>query len=104
MAAAPPGLSFSIAPRMRTEVTSDSKGRLPESRTSEPYSPIARAKESAAPAAIAGTRLGRTTRRKTCTRVAPSEAAASSTSGSSSSSTGCTVRTTKGSVTKRKAR
>ena len=63
---------------------------------------MARANESAAPAAMAGTRLGRMIRRKTVTRLAPSEAAASSTSASSSSSTGCTVRTTNGSVTKAK--
>ena len=39
-------------------------GRLPESRTSEPNSPIARAKASAAPARIAGVRFGKMTRRK----------------------------------------
>ena len=44
------------------------------------------------------------TRRKVVNRLAPSEAAASSTSRSSSASTGCTVRTTNGSVTNRKAR
>ena len=38
-------------------------------------------------------------RRKMVSRLAPSEAAASSTSCSSSSSTGCTVRTMNGSVT-----
>src|SRR5919199_4814102 len=42
-------------------------------------------------------------RRKTVSRPAPSEAAASSISTSSSSSVGCTVRTTKGSVTKSSA-
>ena len=79
-------------------------GRLPESSTSEPYSLIPRAKDSAAPAAIAGTRDGRITRRNVVHRLAPSEAAASSTSRSSDSSTGCTVRTTNGSVTKASAR
>ena len=43
-------------------------------------------------------------RRKVVNRLAPSDAAASSTSRSSSASTGCTVRTTNGSVTNRKAR
>ena len=49
-------------------------------------------------------RLGRTTRRNVVKRLAPNEAAASSTSGSSSARTGCTVRTTNGSVTNRNAR
>ena len=53
---------------------------------------------------MAGTRLGRITRRNTTNGLAPSEAAASSTSGSISISTGCTVRTTNGSVTNRNAR
>jgi len=52
---------------------------------------------------MAGTRLGRMIRRKMVNRPAPSDDAASSTSCSSSSSTGCTVRTTKGSVTKASA-
>ena len=43
-------------------------------------------------------------RRKIVNRLAPSDAAASSTSRSSSSSTGCTVRTTNGSVTNSSAR
>ena len=51
------------------------------------------------PARIAGRRFGRMIRRKTVTGPAPSEAAASSISRSSSSSTGCTERTTNGSVT-----
>ena len=45
-----------------------------------------------------------TMRRKIVKRLAPSDAAASSASGSSSASTGCTVRTTNGRVTNRKAR
>ena len=72
----------------------------PTAARATPYSEIARAKDSAAPAAIAGARLGRRIRRRIVTRLAPSEAAASSTSASSSSSTGWTVRTTNGSVTK----
>ena len=39
---------------MRTDVTSVRIGRLPDSSTSEPYSLIARANDSAAPAAMAG--------------------------------------------------
>ena len=87
----------------RTDTTSVRNGRLPESSTSEPYSLMARANESAAPAAMAGTRLGRIMRRTIGAATAPSEAAASSTSASSSSSTGWTVRTTKGRVTKASA-
>ena len=102
-AAAASTLSFSMLLRMRTEVTSVSKGRLPERSTSDPYSLTPRANERAAPAAMAGTRLGSTIRRNVVKRLAPSDAAASSTSGSSSASTGWTVRTTKGSVTNRNA-
>jgi hypothetical protein len=77
---------------------------LPESSTSEPYSLIPRAKDRAAPAAIAGVSDGRITRRNVVSRLAPSDAAASSVSRSRVSSTGCTVRTTKGSVTNARAR
>ena len=42
-------------------------------------------------------------RRKTVNRLAPSDSAACSISRSSSSSTGCTARTTNGSVTNRSA-
>ena len=59
--------------RMRTEVTSVWNGRLPERRTSDPYSLTPRANERAAPAAMAGTRLGRTIRRNVVKRLAPSE-------------------------------
>src|SRR6476469_8031123 len=52
-----------------------------------------------APDRMAGTRLGRTTRRKVVVEDAPSEAAASSISRSSSCTTGWTERTTNGSVT-----
>ena len=48
---------------------------------------------------MAGSRLGRTMRRNTVKPRAPSELAASSASRSSSMSTGCTERTTNGSVT-----
>ena len=44
---------------------------MPESSTSEPYSLIARANESAAPEVIAGARLGRMIIRKTVNRLAP---------------------------------
>jgi hypothetical protein len=103
-AAAPSRLSFSMLPRMRTEVTSVRIGRFPESSTSEPYSLTPRANDSAAPAAMAGARLGRMMRRKMTSRLAPSDAAAASASRSSSASTGCTVRTMNGSVTNRNAR
>ena len=77
---------------------------MPDSSTSDPYSEMARAKDSAAPAAMAGARLGRMIRRMIVKRVAPRDAAASSTSASSSSRTGCTVRTMNGSVTKARAK
>ena len=66
---------------------------LPEIRTTEPNSPTARAKPSAAPETMAGTRFGRMIRRKVVGPEAPSDAAASSISRSSSSRTGCTART-----------
>src|SRR3954468_163928 len=71
--------------------------------TTDPNSPTARAKLMAAPERMAGTRLGSTTRRKMAVDEAPSDAAASSISRSSSWTTGCTERTTKGSVTKASA-
>ena len=74
-------------------------GTLPEISTTEPNSPTARANASAAPESIAGVRFGRTIRRNTVQLEAPSEIAASSISRSSSISTGCTERTTNGSVT-----
>ena len=73
-------LPFSMNVSTRTETTSVWNGRLPESSTSDPYSEIARANDRAAPAVIAGVRLGRMIRRRIVTRVAPSDAAASSTS------------------------
>jgi hypothetical protein len=75
-------------------------GMFPEMKTTEPYSPSARANASVNPVTAAGTRIGRRTWRKVCQRPAPSTAAASSTSASRSSSTGCTVRMTKGSPMK----
>ena len=79
------------------------RGMLPPMSTTEPYSPTARAKARPAPLMIAGARVGSTTRRKVVALEAPRDAAASSTSRSSSMSTGCTERTTKGSVTKARA-
>ena len=67
--------------------------------TSEPNSPTARAKLSATPEMIAGVRLGSTIRLSTVSGLAPSDSAASSIETSSSISTGCTERTTNGSVT-----
>lgn len=60
-AAAPAKLLFSMLPIIRTEVTSVLKGRLPDNNTSDPYSLTPRANDSAAPAVIAGNRLGRMT-------------------------------------------
>ena len=85
--------------KMNTEATSVLNGMLPEIRTSEPNSPIERAKASAIPERIAGRRFGRMIRRKVVSGPAPSEAAASSMSVSSSISTGCTERITNGRVT-----
>src|SRR6478736_2556354 len=76
---------------------------LPATSTTEPNSPTARAKLIAAPERMAGTRLGSTMRRKIVSEPAPSDAAASSISRSSSLTTGCTERTTNGSVTKASA-
>ena len=73
---------------MCTEATSVENGMLPDRRTTEPNSPIARAKASAMPDRTAGTRFGSTMRRKIIRPRAPSEAAASSMSVSSSCSTG----------------
>ena len=71
--------------------------------TTEPYSPMARAKASPVPLSTAGSSAGSTTDRKMVRLLAPSEAAACSTSRSASISTGCTERTTNGSVTKASA-
>ena len=73
-------------------------------RTTEPNSPMARAKARPAPASMAGATLGRTMRRSTTVLEAPREAAASSVSRSSSASTGWTERTEKGRVTKARAK
>ncbi len=75
---------------------SETFGRLPAMKMTEPYSPTARAKASANPVNMAGTMTGRITRVMVCQRLAPSVAAASSTSASRSMRTGCTVRTTNG--------
>ena len=55
-------------------------GMLPEMKTTEPYSPIARANASANPVSHAGKRYGRMTRATRGTRLAPRLVAASSTS------------------------
>ena len=49
---------------MYCEATWVSRGMLPPMSTTEPYSPIARAKARPAPLMIAGARVGSTTRRK----------------------------------------
>ena len=99
-AAAPARSPLSIRPKMKTDETCVLYGRLPVMITSEPNSPTAFANASATPERIPGSMFGKTTRRNVCQFDAPSERAASSISRSSSSSTGCTVRTTNGSVTK----
>src|SRR5271170_6477646 len=71
-------------------------GILPAMKITDPYSPTARANESAKPVNTDGNNVGTITRQNVCQRLAPSDAATCSTSGSRSSSTGCTVRTTKG--------
>ena len=78
-------------------------GRLPEISTTEPNSPTARAKARPAPASTDGRMLGTMTRRSTWRWLAPRDEAASSVSASSSASTGWTLRTQKGSVTKASA-
>jgi hypothetical protein len=81
---------------MSSGVISETIGRLPAMKITEPYSPSARANARAKPVRSAGVRIGRITRVKVCQRVAPSVAAASSISFCRSSSTGCRVRTTNG--------
>ena len=71
-------------------------GMLLEMKTTEPYSPSARANASAKPVSSAGVSVGKMTRQKICQRPAPRLAAASSSSGSKSSSTGWMVRTMNG--------
>ena len=88
---------------MMSGVISDTIGRLPAMKITEPYSPTARAKASAKPVSSAGANAGSTTRRMVCSRVAPRLAAASSNSTSRSSSTGCTVRTMNGTPMKTRA-
>src|SRR5205085_5979073 len=79
-------------------------GRWPEMITSAPIAPTAGANASVTTERSPGRIVGRTMRLKTVRSAAPSERAASSISLSSSCSTGCTVRTTNGSVTNRSAR
>ena len=90
--------------KTKTDAASVLYGRFPEISTSAPISPTARANASATPERIPGRMFGSTMLRKTRASLAPSDRAASSDSRSSSSSTGCTVRTTKGSVTNSSAR
>jgi hypothetical protein len=99
VAAAAAESPLSMRPKMYTDDTSDLKGMFPVMITSAPNSPTAFANASAIPERIPGRRLGKTMRRKVVAGEAPSECAACSSSGSSSWSSGCTVRTTNGSVT-----
>ena len=78
-------------------------GIEPPISTTEPNSPMARAKARPPPLMMAGARVGNTMRRNVVRLLAPSEAAACSTSASASISTGCTARTTNGRVTKASA-
>ncbi len=71
-------------------------GMLPEMKTTEPYSPSARAKASAVPVTQAGRNRRQDDADRVLRRLAPRLAAASSASASSDSITGWTVRTTKG--------
>ena len=96
MAAASAYLNDSSAATMSTGAISVLKGMLPDTKTTEPYSPMPRARARAKPVIVAGNRVGTITRRKVWKRVAPRQAAASSTSASRSTRIGCTVRTTKG--------
>ena len=72
-------------------------GRLPEMKTTEPYSPTPRAKAIVKPVTSAGITAGRTMRRNTVNGPAPSVSAASSRSRCASTRAGCTERTTNGS-------
>ena len=103
IAAAPAGSSFSISVLIHCDDTSVSPGIAPPMSTIDPNSPMALEKARPAPESSDGASAGRMTEKKIVRLLAPSEAAASSTSRSSSSSTGCTARTTKGSVTKASA-
>src|SRR5664280_891009 len=79
--------------------TSDRYGKLFEMNTTDPYSPIARAKARPVPVRIDGISVGNVMVRKTRAEEAPSVAAAASALKVSDSSTGCTERTVNGSVT-----
>lgn len=87
-----------------SEITSVSKGMLPEMKMMAPNSPRLRTNDKAMPLMSAGYSTGSTTRLKVCQPDAPRLAAASSYSGPRSSSTGCTERTTKGMVVNSMAR
>ena len=63
-AAAPAGSSFSIWVKTLTEATSVLNGMLPEMSTTEPNSPMARAKPRPLPVRMAGSRVGRMMRRR----------------------------------------
>jgi len=73
-----------------------SNGMLPEMKTTEPYSPIARANANAKPVTRAGSKVGMMIR-GTSAKIGAEDHRASSVSASIASSTGCTVRTTNGS-------
>src|SRR4030095_13187609 len=85
---------------MSTGAISVLNGMLPDTKITEPYSPMPRAKASANPVTVAGSSGGIRPRQNVCQRVAPRHAAASSTSASMSTRIGCTVRTMNGSPMK----
>ncbi len=99
IAAAPVRSSFSIKVRIHCDDTSVLPGTAPPISTTEPNSPMARENASPAPDNSDGQQRRQHYRGEDFGPLAPSDAAASSTSRSISSSTGCTARTTNGSVT-----
>ena len=102
-AAASPSWNCCKRTAISSGMISETPGRLPARKTTEPYSPTPRAKANAAPATNAGSKGGRMTRRKSWLGAAPSVIAASCTAGSSAMMTGCSVRTMKGRPTKASA-
>src|SRR5262249_32628548 len=96
MAVASPYAYSSNRCTISTGAISVLNGMLPETKTTDPYSPSARANARANPVVRAGYKGGNRTGRNGCQRVAPRIAAASSGPPSSVARTGCTVRTTNG--------
>src|SRR5204863_9941777 len=89
-------LNSSSRATINTGAISVFNGRFPDTKTTEPYSPSARANANANPVINTGNIDGKMMRRTVSQRVAPRTAAASSSSASMLSKTGCTARTTNG--------